>query len=182
MQSTPWRGIAERELTRMQQVVASFDSLPPQRGTVAYNERLLAIYQGLDEQRDSFFAQQFAADYAQARTLSARRAEQAAVAAAAAWTRYSGQNGITSTQRLASRISKAYTDQASSLSTAAAEADRARRAYALAGMPIPEQHRGLLEAIEREAKRQHQSLDELQGVLDRAVLLQKRALLPERRQ
>ncbi len=181
LQTTPWRGIAERELARIRQVAASFDALQAQRGSDAYNERLLAMYQGLDERRDQFFAQQLAADYAQARRLSAQRAEQAAAAAAAAWNSYGESNGITSTLRLASRAGKAYSDRAAALSTAATEADRARRAYTLAGVPIPEQHRDLLDAIDKEAKRQHQSLDELQGVLDRAVLLQKRALLPERR-
>lgn len=181
LQDTPWRALVERELAHMQQVSADFDALQALRGSDAYTDHLLTFVQGLDAQRDVYFAQQLAADYAVARQQSAQRAEQAALAADEAWTAYGGRSGITSTQRLDPRVDKGYAQRAAALSTAATTADRAARAYALADVVIPHKWRTLLDAIDQEVALQHQSLDELQGVLEDTVLRDKRALLPERK-
>ena len=181
LRTTPWQAIVERELARMQRVGADFDELQALRGSDAFTERLLAFFQGLDERRDLFFAQILATDYEQARRQSAQRAEQAARAALEAWNTYGGRSGITSTQRLASRVDKGYTERAAALSTAATAADQAVRGYALADVAVPERWRAPLDAIAQEVALQHQSLDELQGVLEDTVLRDKRALLPERK-
>jgi hypothetical protein len=180
--NTPWKTVAQRELDRMARVAEGFAGVQAARGSEAYDDRLLTFFHGLDGDRDRYFLQALREDYRHSRDQTTQRAQQAAKAAAQAWAEYRDQGGINSTQRLGSRISKTYTQRAGVLSSAAAAADDAARAYARAKLEIPEEQRRLLGAIAQEVALQHQSLDELQGVLDDAALTQKRALLPGRGQ
>ncbi|MGD8957622.1 MAG: FHA domain-containing protein [Chromatiaceae bacterium] len=175
---TPWKAIAQRELDRMGRVAAGFTEVQAGRGSDAHDDRLLDFFHALDGDLDLYFSQSLREDYLQSREQTTRRAQQAAAAAAVAWSSYQDQGGIDSTDRLESRIGKAYVERAGALSTAAAAAERAARAYTRAKSAIPEEQRLLLGAIAQEVALQHQSLDKLQGVLDDVALRQKRALLP----
>ncbi len=175
---TPWKAIAQREIDRMGRVAEGFADVQAARGSDVDEDRLLDFFHGLDGDRDLYFLQSLREDYLQSREQTTRRAEQAASAAEVAWSSYQDQGGINSTHRLDSHIGKAYIERAGALSTAAAAADRASRAYARAKTAIPEEQRLLLVAIAHELALQHQSLDKLQGVLNDVALRQKRALLP----
>ena len=181
LQSSPWRSVAERETARMQSLLADVEALNTLRGGDEYAERLLAFYQKLDKQRDAYFVQQLATDHVEAKRLSAQAAEQALEVADDAWTTYGGRGGITSAQRLEPVVGKVFEERAAALSVAADAVDRAAHAYALADLSVPGHKRGLVDAIANEVALQHQSLDELQGVLDDDLLRSKRALLPQRK-
>ncbi|MGB5468161.1 MAG: FHA domain-containing protein [Sedimenticolaceae bacterium] len=175
---TPWKAIARREIDRMGRVAEGLTEVQAARGSDADDDRLLDFFHALDGDRDQFFLRSLREAYLQSREQTTRSAQQAAAAAAVAWSSYQDQGGINSTHRLESRIGKAYIERAGALSTAAAAAERATRAYARAKTAIPEEQRLLLGAIAREVALQHQSLDKLQGVLNDVALSRKRALLP----
>ena len=95
------------------------------------------------------------------------------------WSEYQAQGGIGGRLRLEAQLSDAFRAQAERLASAHEAARRSRDMYASLGQELPAEWAERYTAIDGEARRQRQSLNELSRVLEDSLLREKRALLPE---
>ena len=177
LRSGPWAAAAAREAARQQKIVALFGELQAARGSKGYVERLLAFHAGLDPVEDVYFIEATAADLGQIKDLALQRAQELLGQAQARWRQYRDNGSIEGAQRLEPEISQQFRSQAGRLAEAQAMAGQGTRLYAQLKAEIPEQWRGVQEAITAEAELQRNALLALRLVLESRLLQAKLALL-----
>ncbi|MGB0126594.1 MAG: FHA domain-containing protein [Rhodocyclaceae bacterium] len=177
MASGPWADAVATEIANKKKVLEQFAALQSERGTAAYEERLLAFYGSLVPEEDSYFARAVEVDVARYKDKALAKAGELLAQAQGLWEQYRKSGPITGRQRVDAVVSNEFRTQARLLGEAQRNAQEGARIYAQLRTDTPGALKQTLDAIEGEANSQRNALRDLRNVLDPAVLKAKLALL-----
>ena len=177
--SKPWGEVAARRIEEQTQVLTAFDALQQVRGTASYNDQMLAFHALVDPEWDIYYIDQTASAFEILRKTILTEAESDYAAANSEWTAYLEQGRITGLLRLEDSVSIAYRKLAITLSNAHARSQAALAAYQSIHSAPPGDATALANTVADEILRQRTWLQELDVVLNRSLLEQKLALLPQ---
>jgi hypothetical protein len=175
----PWGDVATREIREQTRVSTAFDALQQARGTPAYDAQMLAFHALLNTDRDSYYIERIAADFATLRERTLKAAESDYLAANGEWSTYTEKGGITGLLRLEDPVSGVYRQLATALSQARTKVQAALDAYQSVDATPPPETTALRKQVEDEILRQQAWLRELRVVMSPSLLKQKLSLLPQ---
>lgn len=177
MQGGRWDDGVAKELERKKGIAQQFAALQNMRGAKDYEERLGAFYAALDPGEDSYFIRTLEPDLVQYRDRILGRAQERVAQADALWRQYRENGAIEGGQRLEGTITDKFRNQAQMLSQAQDNARQGIRIYRQLKADYPPQWNSLQQEIDAEMELQRKSLQELQAVLEPALLKSKMELL-----
>ncbi|WP_348983153.1 FHA domain-containing protein [Herbaspirillum sp. ST 5-3] len=177
MGSGAWGDAAAKELERKKSVADQYAALQKSRDAKDYDERLLAFYGALIPDEDTYFVRAIEPDVGRFKDKALSRARDLAGQAEARWRQYRDNGPIEGEQRLETRISDKFRNQARLLSEARDDARKGMGIYAQLKTDAPAQWKKLNEDIKAEADAQRKGLLELRNVLEPGLLKAKLALL-----
>jgi len=177
MQGGRWADGVAKELERKKAIAQQFADLQKMRGARDYDQRLEAFYAALDPGEDSYFIRAMESDLAQYRDRILGRAQEHVTQADALWHQYRENGAIENGQRLEGTITDKFRSQARLLSQAQANTRQGIRIYRQLKADYPPQWNDQQQEIDTEMELQRKSLQELQAVLEPALLKSKMELL-----
>ncbi|HJV28646.1 MAG TPA: FHA domain-containing protein [Aromatoleum sp.] len=173
----PWSDLVAAQLEHRKAVQQQFKELQAARGGKGYEDKLLAFYGMLDADEDSWFVRATEADVRAYRDKALARANELGNHALGLWRQYHAAGAIVGENRLESGISPKFRAQARLLADAHADMQQAMRIYKVLNADIAAQWTKLGDELDTETELQRRSLQELQAVLEPAVLKAKLALI-----
>lgn len=177
MQGGRWADGVAKEIERKKGIAQQFAALQNMRGAKDYDERLGTFYAALDPGEDSYFIRAMEPELVQYRDRILGRAQERVSQADALWRQYRENGAIEGGQRLEGTITDKFRNQARLLSQAQDNARQGIRIYRQLKADYPSQWNGLQQEIDAEMALQRKSLQELQAVLEPALLKSKMELL-----
>ena len=175
----PWGDVATREIREQTRISTAFDALLQARGTPAYDDQMFAFRALLNTDRDSYYMERIADDFATLRERTLKAAESDYLAANSEWSAYTEKGGITGLLRLEDPVSGVYRQLATALSRARTKVQAALDAYQSVDTTPPPETIALRKQVEDEILRQQAWLRELRVVMSPSLLKQKLSLLPQ---
>lgn len=174
-----WGEVAQRQIARYQEVQDDYDALVAARGGADYSDRLLTLWGSLRPNEDAHLMRALETDFTAQRDQLAVRLDASLQTIRTQWDAYRNAGGIPGVVRVEGRVSDRFAEQARRLSQAHAEVTSGARTYALLQMAPPDEWRALETDIVAEAQRQRRWIEDLNIVLEPALLRAKLDLLPE---
>lgn len=175
----PWGEVATRQIARYQQIGTDYDTLLLSKGKQDYWDRLLVVWSSLRPDEDQHLIKTLEPDFLAHRDQVVPRLDQTLKRVRGYWSEYQGAGGIPGVVRVEGRVSPRFSGQAKRLSGAYREISSGARTYRLLQLtPSPEWQKLQQEVLD-EVQRQRRWLEDLNIVLEPAVLRAKLELLPE---
>jgi hypothetical protein len=174
----PWGDVAARQIERYKRVKADYEALQTTRQSSDYRERLIAFRISLNPSLDEYFLHAIEADFALLKQQSLAQLEESLLTARGQWEAYRNAGGIPGVVRVEESVSKRFEEQARRLSIAYEAISEGTLIYDLIQVTPPADWQASREDIENEAKRQRRWLQDLDLVLEPALLKAKLDLLP----
>lgn len=179
VKDAPWGEVATRQIARYQQIGADYDALMVSKGKDEYWDRLLVVWSSLRPDEDDYLIQSLQPDFLAHRDQVVPRLDQSLKRVRGYWGEYQSSGGIPGVIRVEERVSPRFSGQAKRLSGAYQEISSGARTYRLLQLTPPAEWQKLQQDVVDEVQRQRRWLEDLNIVLEPAVLHAKLALLPE---
>ncbi|WP_129646843.1 hypothetical protein [Peristeroidobacter agariperforans] len=179
VRDAPWGGVATRQIERYQKIGAEYDALLTTKGNDGYSDRLLTLWSSLRPEEDSHLIQALEPDFVAHKEQLLPRMDQSLARVRTYWSEYQSDGGIPGVIRVEERISTRFSGQAKRLSSAYREISGGARTYQLLQVTPPPEWQSLQREVVEEVQRQRRWLQDLNVVLEPALLHAKLELLPE---
>ena len=174
-----WSDVAARQIDRYRKVESDYRDLLVSRDSDAYGQKLLLLWSSLHPAEDVHVMRALQPDFVKYREQVLPRLTQSMQRGQSYWNEYQNAGGIPGVVRVEGRVSERFSGQAKRLSNAYAEVTSGVRTYQLLQTPMPPEWQSLQEQVVNEVQRQRRWLEDLNIVLEPALLNAKLALLPQ---
>ncbi len=165
-------------ITRYQNLKEQWEALAVSAGNTYPQDKLIALYQRLDKEKDGYLWSSLANEFAELEASMLSQSNQFYDEAKTAWTTYLNNGGIWGALRLESTVSSRYREQAKLLSEANSQVLQGARIYELLGADKSQALSTFEAQVKGEAQRQRKWIQDLHLVLDAVTLDEKIGLLP----
>jgi pSer/pThr/pTyr-binding forkhead associated (FHA) protein len=174
-----WGEVAARQIARYQKVGADYDALLASKGSDGYWDRLLVVWSSLRPDQDDHLIRALEPDFLAHRDQVTPRLDQSLRRVRGYWDEYQRSGGIPGVVRVEERVTPRFSGQAKRLSSAYREISSGARTYQLLQITPPPEWQRLQQEVVDEVQRQRRWLQDLNIVLEPALLRAKLDLLPE---
>ncbi len=173
-----WGEVAARTLERYIKISTDFKTVQANSASGPCIQQLFDFRRMLNRTDDIFFLNATEADFQRCKVKALEDAVGSFKLAKQGWDAYRENGGIGGRLRMENSLSETFRQQAKRLTDACNYATRGTRVHDDLSLPYPDQWRELYEQVMNEIKLQRQSLDDLNRVMDPALLKRKLDLLP----
>lgn len=174
-----WGEIAEQQIAHYRKIDGEYAALVAARGAPDYSDRLLTLWGALHPKEDAHLRRALEPDFLAHREQLAPRLQASLRTMRKEWDAYESAGGIPGVIRVEGRVSERFAGQARRLTRAHEEATTSARTYELLQIEPPDEWRSLGTEIAAEVQRQRRWLEDLNIVLEPALLRAKLDLLPK---
>lgn len=179
VKDAPWGEVATRQIARYEKVGADYDALLITKGKDEYWDRLLVVWSSLRPDEDGHLIKTLEPDFVAHKEKVLPRMDQSLARVRTYWGEYQSAGGIPGVIRVEERVSPRFSGQAKRLSSAYNEISSGARTYQLLQVTPPPEWQSLQQEVFDEVQRQRRWLQDLNIVLEPALLHAKLELLPE---
>jgi pSer/pThr/pTyr-binding forkhead associated (FHA) protein len=173
-----WGDVAALQIARYRKVQADYEDLVVSRDSDNYWNKLLLVWSSLRPNEDEFIIRTLEPDFLAHREQVVPLLDQSLLRARDYWNNYENAGGIPGVVRVEDRVSERFSSQAKRLSSAYDEVVATSRTYRLLQVTPSAEWQSLQEQVVNEVERQRRWLQDLNIVLEPALLRAKLAMLP----
>lgn len=174
-----WGEVAARQIARYRKVETDYEDLLASRQSEGYWGKLLLVWSSLRPNEDDHLMRALEPDFLAHREQVTPRLDESMRRVQGYWNEYRNAGGIPGVVRVEERVSERFAGQAKRLSKAYDEITSGARTYQLLQVTPSDEWQSLQEQVVNEVQRQRRSLQDLNIVLEPALLRAKLALLPQ---
>lgn len=174
-----WGALAEDRLKRQLKIWNRYQSLAKDDNNPDYSQLLLMLFTSLDPIEDIHFVDSLRPEFEIYRAKVSEEADRAFREAGSAWKKYQHNGRIMGLQRLESKISKKFRDQAKQLTKAYTQSRQGMELHRLLNINARADHEEMYQDILKECRLQIRSMRQLGMVLEPNLLEDKIKILPD---